>query len=78
LVGDVNVNDNWHIAFFNIKTDKEVRIVTELPPYSRRPYHVHPHPQFCVNDRYICYTTNVLGTADVALVSVAQLIAATE
>lgn len=34
---------------------------------------IHPHPQFCLNDRYICYTTNVLGRVDVALTPVEAL-----
>jgi len=63
-------------AFFNIKTGREINIVSDLPPlnYPRSAYHVHPHPQFCLNDRYICYTTNALGTVDVALVSVDELV----
>ena len=46
-------------------------------PFPRSRYHVHPHPQFCQRDRYICYTTNVLATVDLALVSVEHLRAAT-
>ena len=77
LVGDINpVKDQFRVAFFNIKTGKEVSIVSDLPPlsYPRSRYHVHPHPQFCLNDRYICYTTEALGSVDVALVSVDQLV----
>jgi hypothetical protein len=80
LVGDVNpqhIDYNlWWVAFFNVKTGKEIKIVSDLPqlPYPRSRYHIHPHPHFCVDDRYVCYTTNVLGTVDVALVSVAQLV----
>ena len=78
LVGDINPQhirmDLWRIAFFNILTGKEINIASELPPLSPRgPYHIHPHPRFCLNDRYVCYTTNVLGGADVALVPTAQL-----
>jgi hypothetical protein len=67
--------DLWRIGFFNILTGKEIAIVSELPtlPFPRGRYHVHPHPRFCLNDRYICYTTNVLGNVDLALVPVAQL-----
>jgi len=77
LVGDIcPTGSEFRVAFFNIKSGREISIVTEMPPLSfpRRAYHVHPHPQFCLNDQYICYTTNVFGTVDVALVSVDQLI----
>ena len=83
--------DQWRLAFYNIETGVELPIVSSYPVYpSRAPgtalsartlgydrtqYHVHPHPQFCCNDRYIAYTTNVFGNIDVALVSVEQLIA---
>jgi hypothetical protein len=80
LVGDINdPGDAWSVAFFNIASGKETAIVSEMPglPYPRSRYHVHPHPQFCLDDRYICYTTNVLGEVDVALVPVDRLIAAT-
>ena len=84
IVGDINAQhihmEKWRIAFFNTLTGKEINIVSDLPslPYPRRRYHVHPHPRFCLNDRYICYTTNVLGSVDVALVPVEQLIARTD
>jgi len=35
----------------------------------------HPHPQFVLHDEFICYTTTVRGTLDVALVRVADLVA---
>jgi hypothetical protein len=77
LVGDINpAGDQWKVAFFNIATGKQADIVTAMPPLSfpRGRYHVHPHPQFCASDRYIAYTTNVLGTVDLALIDTAQLI----
>lgn len=80
LVGDINPQPpyTWRVAFFNIRTGKEINIVTEFPPMpARNRYHTHPHPQFSCNDRYICYTTNVMGTTDMALVSVADLVART-
>ncbi|OAM88200.1 oligogalacturonate lyase family protein [Termitidicoccus mucosus] len=78
LAGDANPDDgSWRVLFFNIKTGREIGIVSKLPPLDRRPYHVHPHPRFCLHDRYICYTTNVLGTVDVAITSVEQLAALT-
>ena len=85
--------DQWRLAFFNIETGIELSIVTKFPVYpspasgsalsartpgyDRSHYHVHPHPQFCCDDRYIAYTTNVFGNIDVALVSVEQLVALT-
>ena len=96
LVGDIAASpDDWHLAFYNILTDREINIVTQfpvycearagrswsltatIPTYSRASYHVHPHPGFCAADQYICYTTNVRGTIDLALVPVAQLLAQT-
>ena len=67
------------VIFFNRKTGREVAIVSQMPyPTDElRRYHVHPHPQFCLDDRYICYTTIVLGRVDVALVSVESLVALT-
>ena len=37
-------------------------------------YHIHPHPQFCGGDRYVCYTTNVLGMVDIAFAPVETLL----
>jgi hypothetical protein len=64
------------VTFTNTATLRTVAIVPHLPApgLPRRRYHVHPHPQFCLEDRYICYTTNVLGAVDVAFASVAELI----
>jgi hypothetical protein len=83
LVGDINPQhirmDLWRIAFFNTLTGKEINIVSELPPLPPRgPYHIHPHPRFCLDDQYICHTTNVLGTIDVALTPVSQLVERTQ
>lgn len=80
LVGDISPNPaDWRVAFFNRETGREINIVSRLPELSfpRRRYHVHPHPQFCLGDQYICYTTNVLGNVDVTLVAVKQLLAKT-
>ena len=78
LVGDINKSDRpWRVAFFNRNTGKEIDIVQSMPAWPRVKYHVHPHPQFCCGDRYICYTTNVRGRVDVALVAVEELIDAT-
>lgn len=77
LAGDVNPRqDVWKVAFFNTRTGKQADIVTDMPVlnFPRSRYHVHPHPQFCGQDRYVCYTTNVFGSVDLALVDVAQLL----
>lgn len=67
------------VIFYNIETGREVSIVSDMPYPSEalRRYHVHPHPQFCRQDEYICYTTLVRGRVEVALVSVADLISRT-
>ena len=77
LVGDIVSwpADAWQVAFYNADTGRETAIVTQLPPCAMRStYHIHPHPQFCCGDRYICYTTNVLGTVDIAFVPVDRLL----
>lgn len=81
LVGDIVSwpTDAWQVAFFNSVTQREVALVSQLPPCAMRGrYHIHPHPQFCCGDRYVCYTTNVLGGVDVALAPVAELVARTQ
>jgi len=77
LAGDIVSwpKDEWEVAFFNRDTGNEVSIVTTLPPCElRSAYHIHPHPQFCLQDRYVCYTTNVRGQVDFALTSVKHLL----
>ncbi len=71
--------DTHHISFVNLDTSRSVDIVSHLPcpPRSLRRYHIHAHPQFCGNDRLICYTTTVLGGVDVAFTRVSDLIQAT-
>ncbi|MDQ3657679.1 MAG: oligogalacturonate lyase family protein [Chloroflexota bacterium] len=85
LVGDIGTY-SWartgcRVAFFNTETGREVDIVSvgcmPEPEGGRRRYHVDPHPRFCADDRYICYTTTIHGRADVAIVPVAELIALT-
>lgn len=83
LVGDIGPftwDAGCRVAFYNTRTRKEVNIVSALPPppYARKAYHLDPHPQFCLDGRYIVYTTTVLGRVDVALVPVEGLRAATE
>lgn len=76
LVGDINPESGkWRVAFFDTVTGKEINIVSSLPsPLPWVTYHSHPHPRFCLGDRFICYTTTVLGRLDVAITPVNQLI----
>ncbi len=81
LVGDIGTY-SWdrtgcRVAFFDRRSGREFPIVSEmpLPPYPRPSYHLDPHPQFCAHDRFVVYTTTVLGRIDLALVHTADLIA---
>ena len=79
MMDDPVVSD-CHVAFRNLLTGKEVEIVNR-PPLARhltQCQHLHPHPQFCHNDRYICYTTTVHDRVDIALVRTEDLIARTK
>jgi hypothetical protein len=72
-------NPDCHVIFFDSVTGKSVEIVNRGPLASHltRCTHLHPHPQFCLGDRYVCHTTTVHDRVDVALVPVADLIART-
>jgi hypothetical protein len=63
------------VTFFDVETQKEINIVSHMSELKNdlRRYHVHPHPQFCLQDRLICYTTTVLGRVDVAFTPVEAL-----
>jgi hypothetical protein len=82
IVGDAVPHDlsESRVAFLNRETDQAVDIVSHLPypePVMsswKSKYHVHPHPRFCLEDRYIVYTTTVRGVVDVAVTPVASLI----
>ena len=76
---DTPGNPDCHVLFRDTVTGQEVEIVNRGPlaPDLTRCTHLHPHPQFCLQDRYICYTTTVHDRVDVALVPVADLIALT-
>ncbi|MCD7973069.1 MAG: oligogalacturonate lyase family protein [Candidatus Azobacteroides sp.] len=76
-IGTYTWETGCKLAFFNTRTQKEINIVSDFPiGYAKRgaPYHADPHPQFCLDDKYICYTTTVLGIQTVAFVEVEQLI----
>lgn len=84
LAGDIGPYD-WErggcrVAFFNRMTGREVNIASALPfpEWGRDKYHLDPHPQFCVQDRYVCYTTTVTGRVTLAVARVAQLIELTQ
>lgn len=64
-----------HVIFYDTLTRREVEIVNRPPldPGLTRCEHLHPHPQFCLGDQYICHTTTVHDRVDVALVPVAEL-----
>ncbi|MCG3147575.1 MAG: hypothetical protein PCFJNLEI_01015 [Verrucomicrobiae bacterium] len=69
------VVSDCHVAFLDTVTGRQVEIVNR-PPLAAgltQCVHLHPHPQFCQNDRYICYTTTVHDRVDVALVTVTDL-----
>lgn len=68
-----------HVRFYNTVTGKSVEIVNRGPlaPGLTQCVHLHPHPQFCLHDRYICHTTTVHDRVDIALVPVADLVART-
>jgi hypothetical protein len=78
LMADPVISD-CHVAFRDTVTGKEVEIVNRPPLASDliQCGHLHPHPQFCQNNRYICHTTTVYDRVDLALVPTEQLIART-
>ncbi len=83
LVGDIGTyswsQSGCRVAFYNIETAKEINIASELPvpKWPRGDYHIDPHPQFCLNDQLIAYTTTVRGGVDVAFCVVDDLLKAT-
>ncbi len=50
----------------------------ERHDYVGRNYHIDPHPRFVSGDRYVVFTTTILGEIDVALVPVAALLEHTQ
>ncbi len=83
VVGDIGTytwpKTGCRVSFLNIITGREVDIVSNMPEpvYPRRSYHIEPHPQFCLNDTMVAYTTTVMGSVHVALVKTKDLIEAT-
>ncbi len=70
------VVSDCHVAFRDTHTGQQVEIVNRPPlaPHLTQCAHLHPHPQFCCDDRYVCYTTTVHDRVDVALVPTQDLI----
>lgn len=68
--------EKHQVLFYNMATGRQTEIVSLLPQVSPllSRYHIHPHPQFCLQDRFICYTTTVRGRVEVAFVDVHELI----
>jgi len=64
------------VAFRDTQTGREVEIVNRPPlaPNFTQCIHLHPHPQFCLSDRYICHTTTIHDRVDVVLVRTDELI----
>ncbi len=62
------------VLFYDSKTGKETAIASALPqpPWSRRAYHIDPHPQFSPTDRYVIYTTTVAEDVTLAICPVIQ------
>ena len=83
LVADIMADpviSDCHVAFRDTATGKEVEIVNRPPLASGLTQcgHLHPHPQFCQNDRYICHTTTIHDRVDLALVPTSDLMARTQ
>ena len=64
------------VLFYDFEAQKETPIVSALPQpaWSRKAYHIDPHPQFSTSDRYIVYTTTVAEGVTLALCPTSQLI----
>ncbi len=82
VVGDAQPpaqRDYSKVKFFNRASGRETDVISHVPhpDPGLKPYHVHPHPQFCLDDQFICHTTTVRGRVDVALTRVDELVAKT-
>lgn len=65
-----------HVIFCDTATGREIELVNRPPlaAHLTQCTHLHPHPQFCLGDRYICHTTTIHDRVDVALVPTSSLI----
>jgi len=68
------------VIFKNLNTGKEVELVHRGPlaPDLTQCGHLHPHPHFCNQDKYVCYTTTVHDRVDLALTNVSHLVQMTK
>ena len=72
------------LYFHNHLTGKTIKFLTKNPvvegwsPDNPCGYHIDPHPAFIMQDRYISFTTTVLGHVDVAIACVEDLVEATQ
>ncbi len=70
-----NLRGECKVEFVNLAVKKTTDIVSSMPPiHELKKYHIHPHPQFCLKDKYICYTTTVLNRVDLALSPVSTIL----
>jgi hypothetical protein len=78
IVSDVsthNINNECRVEFINLAGKKAIDIVSSIPTIVElNRYHIHPHPQFCLKDKYICYTTTVLKRVSLALTPVSNIV----
>ncbi len=67
-----------HVLFRDTATGRELEIVNRGPlaAHLTQAPHLHPHPHFCLHDRYVCHTTTVHDRVDLALVFTESLRAA--
>ena len=71
------------VHFYNNDTKKTVTIIEEMPENGATPdnpnnYHIDPHPRFVCDEKYVVFTTTELGSVDLAIVPVEQLIKLSE
>jgi hypothetical protein len=57
------------VELLDRQTEKKLELVNRPPLAANLTQctHLHPHPQFCLKDQYICHTTTVHDRVDVAL-----------
>lgn len=66
------------VGLHNVNTGKTIYIVSDNPALAPRnrpsSYHLDPHPQLVGDERYVAFTTSILGRTDVALAPVSPLL----
>ncbi len=63
------------VHFFNRDTGKRLTLANNpaRQDFAGRCYHIDPHPRFCCGDRYVVFTTTILGNVDLAIVPTEHL-----